>query len=226
MTSIPCCEYFHLTFAISKTHWTQSWSFLVHVGKYRSVVSEEDLSGQSILITNSFVKASVYLDQNNAGTFGGKGWHLCLDNVNHNKLVKVGIIVWGKRFREWQYSTRPYNGMRGGVLRVTVQHKAVTMVWGEGSQEWQYSKRHSQVPHCCSQDPSQNTIIPPTALLSCLNYYMRLLVCSTCLCCVCSCIIKHYQRQRIVLRVIAHSEGNNLTFHYFVPTVMVATELC
>ena len=62
--------------------------FTTHAYKHRSAVSEEEPSRQFMLITNSFVVTSVYLNQNKVGTCGINRWHHSLTHIVHNKLVK------------------------------------------------------------------------------------------------------------------------------------------
>ena len=72
MTFHPRCQYFRLTFA------KQDSSLNSFAGRQRSALLENEPSGQSILIANSSVVGSVYIDLNQVETFDNIGRRLCL----------------------------------------------------------------------------------------------------------------------------------------------------
>ena len=78
---------------------------------------------------------------------------LMIDSMKCSSLLTLDQFL-----TEFLEPYRWYNGMRERVSRT------------------ENSTSHSQALYCWSQDPSQSTIIPPTALLSCFNYYIQLLV--------------------------------------------------
>ena len=90
MTSHPLCQHFRLTVA------KKACRFLA--GKHSSALSKEEPSRQSMLIQNSFVVTSAYLDRNVAETFDGNGRRLCFANssivtnayLDRNKVETFG----------------------------------------------------------------------------------------------------------------------------------------
>ena len=82
MTSHPRCQYFHFTVAkqasLARVVELNRGHFLA--GKHRFALSEEEPSGQFVLIENSSVITSAYLDRNVGETFDGNRRRLCFVN--------------------------------------------------------------------------------------------------------------------------------------------------